>query len=140
MANVFTDDRASPMTSRDWAEQAACIGVDPDIMCPPGDINQEAYGRAKTICADCPVSEPCLDEALNRSKHADVGVWGGTTPNERVALRRKLGMVTHGTTTAYTHYRCRCQDCRDVMAEAKRRSERRKIERAIARVEGRKVA
>jgi WhiB family redox-sensing transcriptional regulator len=31
--------------------------------------------RAKAICADCPVREPCFENALAR--HEPYGVWGG---------------------------------------------------------------
>jgi len=42
--------------------------------------------EAKSICARCPVQGPCLDFALSR---ADLlGIWAGTTPNERTAVRR----------------------------------------------------
>ena len=42
--------------------------------------------QAKGICADCPVQGPCLDFALSRSDL--LGIWAGTTPNERTSMRR----------------------------------------------------
>ena len=42
--------------------------------------------QAKDICAECPVQGPCLEFALGR---ADLlGIWAGTTPNERTSMRR----------------------------------------------------
>jgi excisionase family DNA binding protein len=42
--------------------------------------------QAKGICAECPVQGPCLEFALSR---ADLlGIWAGTTPNERTSMRR----------------------------------------------------
>ncbi len=119
-----------------WTDHAQCRDMDPDLFMP-GDGHQAAAAHAKTLCEGCPVKERCLNTALSHLLVEDVGIWGGTTVEERITIRRERGMVNHGTTTAYTRHKCRCQDCRDVMAEAKRRSERRRIERAIARVHGR---
>jgi WhiB family redox-sensing transcriptional regulator len=41
-------------------------------------------GRAKAICAGCPVQPQCLDHALAiQEPH---GIWGGLTENERRAV------------------------------------------------------
>lgn len=70
-----------------WRQRAACRGVDPDIFYP---VSDEEAGPAKTICAQCPVREACLEYALaNRERD---GVWGGATERERrriVRQRRK---------------------------------------------------
>jgi hypothetical protein len=45
-------------------------------------------GRAGASCAGCPVREDCLAFAL---EHEDlVGVWGGTTAEERREMRRSV--------------------------------------------------
>jgi len=41
---------------------------------------------AQRICADCPVSEACLQYALE--ERVDHGVWGGKSERERKRLRR----------------------------------------------------
>jgi len=44
--------------------------------------------KAQQICADCGVRQQCLDFAMqNGEMH---GVWGGTTPDERIRARRAL--------------------------------------------------
>jgi WhiB family redox-sensing transcriptional regulator len=45
---------------------------------------------AQRICAECPVSEPCLEYALEH--HIDHGVWGGASERERrrILRRRRL--------------------------------------------------
>ena len=49
-----------------WRQRAACRGVDPDIFYP---VSDEEAGPAKTICAQCPVREACLEYALaNRER------------------------------------------------------------------------
>ena len=39
------------------------------------------------LCGRCPVRLDCLMEALPRDNFEDVGVWGGTTPAQRRAIR-----------------------------------------------------
>jgi hypothetical protein len=41
------------------------------------------------LCLDCPVRIDCFGEALDRHHTEDVGVWGGTTPGQRDAIRRR---------------------------------------------------
>lgn len=73
-----------------WTDWAACrrSGVDPEIFFPVSEagpaLNQVA--EAKAICARCPVTSECLAWALRAGE--PVGVWGGTTPEERRYLRR----------------------------------------------------
>lgn len=42
---------------------------------------------AKNICSGCTVKAPCLEFALSRPDL--LGIWAGTTPTERVNLRRQ---------------------------------------------------
>lgn len=44
---------------------------------------------AKSICAECGVSEECLEYSL---LHEPFGIWGGKTERERKTLRRNLGV------------------------------------------------
>jgi WhiB family redox-sensing transcriptional regulator len=37
--------------------------------------------RAKALCADCPVEQSCRDYGR---RHAEYGIWGGETEEERV--------------------------------------------------------
>lgn len=70
---------------------AACGDEDLVLFYPdPGDLETEH--AAKALCAGCPVREPCLEMALQTGdQHA---ILGGTTPQERVRLRRQR-QVTH---------------------------------------------
>jgi WhiB family redox-sensing transcriptional regulator len=67
-----------------WRDQAACPGVDPNVMVPrvENDVTTEAALR---VCAGCPVREPCLAAALKDPNL--LGVWGGLTTRERRELR-----------------------------------------------------
>jgi len=49
------------------------------------DIESGHGNMQKQFCIGCPVIDKCLDYALNVSV---LGVWGGTTPNERNEIRK----------------------------------------------------
>lgn len=67
-----------------WRDRAACRGIDPDIFYP---VSDEDADTAKSICAECPVREACLEYALaNRERD---GVWGGATERERRRMIRQ---------------------------------------------------
>jgi len=72
---------------RGWRDQAACIDADPRIFTDPRPETDDAK-QALRCCQRCPVRQPCLDTALEHDPQADIGIWGGTTPRERTALRR----------------------------------------------------
>jgi WhiB family redox-sensing transcriptional regulator len=69
---------------------AACGEENLELFYPePGD--RAAEQAAKAICAACPVREACLDMALaSGDQHA---VLGGTTPAERIPLRRQRQVI-----------------------------------------------
>jgi WhiB family redox-sensing transcriptional regulator len=70
---------------RSWRDQALCAEVDPELFFP----EQGASPRdAKRICRGCPVRGECLDYA---AEHGLLGVWGGTTAQERRQMRRARG-------------------------------------------------
>jgi WhiB family transcriptional regulator, redox-sensing transcriptional regulator len=58
---------------------------DPELWFPANGDRATAE-RAKAICRICPVRSACLEWALASNERT--GIWGGTTPNERRALRR----------------------------------------------------
>jgi len=76
-------------TDAPWLTKAACHGMDQSLFFPDDDLPsvevQKLNRAAKLICADCPVREACLADALSRQE-VD-GVWGGATPKERQQIR-----------------------------------------------------
>jgi WhiB family redox-sensing transcriptional regulator len=72
-----------------WQIRAACRGPQAAVFFPPSyferkDEKFERESRAKAICAQCAVREPCLDFALEiREPH---GIWGGLNELERKVL------------------------------------------------------
>jgi WhiB family redox-sensing transcriptional regulator len=73
-----------------WAQYAACRqpGTDPELFFPVSESGPAArqIAAAKAVCARCPAAAECRDWALRAGE--PVGIWGGTTPEERRALRR----------------------------------------------------
>ena len=66
-----------------WRKKAACLGrEDLDWF-----ADEPTYEMAR-LCQDCPVRLTCLMDALPRDDYEDVGVWGGTSPAQRRAIRR----------------------------------------------------
>ena len=80
----------------DWQMQAACRGQDTALFYHPenerGPSRVRREMRAKSICATCPVVNPCLRWAL--AAREPYGVWGGLSVDERETLlnRRQPAM------------------------------------------------
>lgn len=83
MNQTYPDIITEPLS---WRDDAACRER-PDVDFFPFPEDVHAIGRAKEVCANCPVVEECLVYAI-RTRQGD-GVWGGLTPKERAKLRRK---------------------------------------------------
>ena len=67
-----------------WMAHAACRDHPRVNFFPrPG----ESLEPARAVCAACPVRLPCVDYAVSDPDLG--GVWGGTSPRQRVAIRRQ---------------------------------------------------
>jgi len=73
----------------DWRHSALCRDEDPELFFPIGTTGPAAVQveQAKVVCRRCSVVEDCLSWALETQQ--DSGVWGGTSEDERRALRRR---------------------------------------------------
>jgi WhiB family redox-sensing transcriptional regulator len=73
----------------DWREHSACRDTDPDLFFPVGTTGPaiEQIETAKAVCHSCDVQKNCLEYALVTNQ--DSGIWGGTSEEERRALRRQ---------------------------------------------------
>ena len=73
-----------------WRDDAACREVDWDLFFPIGTTGPALHriAEAKEVCLACPVQAECLAWALDNS--ITDGVWGGTTAEERRAIRSVL--------------------------------------------------
>ena len=75
-----------------WHTKAACRPsehnpIDPDIFFPEPD-EMDRIRAAKRLCDQCPVSEVCLDAALEQGDTH--GIRGGKTEEERVSMHKNL--------------------------------------------------
>ena len=127
----------------DWRDRAECKDDPiPDLwFVTPSD--HHGIAAAKAICRRCPVAAECLAEAM--ADPSIVGVWGGTTENQRAKIRarapRQPKGIQHGTPGgARTHRKRGEEPCDRCTAAAKasnaryqqRKTAKRRIERAIA--------
>jgi WhiB family redox-sensing transcriptional regulator len=73
----------------DWRAAGACLSADPELFFPisKGEITDRQVTVALGVCAGCPVRQQCLDFAMRMTEAH--GIWGGTTPEERIRARRK---------------------------------------------------
>jgi WhiB family transcriptional regulator, redox-sensing transcriptional regulator len=73
----------------DWRAAAACLSADPDLFFPiaTGTAAVAQIRKAQVICADCQVRPECFEFAMRSGESH--GVWGGTTPEDRIRLRRQ---------------------------------------------------
>lgn len=77
----FTNEEVEELPKQ-IIKDGMCVDVtNPDIFFSDEIAEQE---QAISLCAICPVLEACLTYALRNEMF---GIWGGTTPTERQALR-----------------------------------------------------
>ena len=75
----------------DWQLHGACRGESTSLFFHPdgerGPARARRQAAAKAVCASCPIQRGCLQWALDTGQEA--GVWGGTSEDERRALKRR---------------------------------------------------
>lgn len=76
-------------SATEWRAQGACLTADPDLFFPvaTGHVAARQMTKALEICARCGVRQQCLDFAMRTGE--TYGIWGGTTPEERIRDRRR---------------------------------------------------
>ena len=83
LATAYADDGVAPTA---WLAHMLPM-IDPELFFPVGNAGPALLqiAQAKQVCAGCPVRMPCLQRALDSGQ--ETGVWGGTSEEERRALR-----------------------------------------------------
>jgi WhiB family transcriptional regulator, redox-sensing transcriptional regulator len=73
--------------STGWMLRGACRGEDPELFFPVTAASPALAQvlAAKAVCFRCVVRAACLSYALATGQ---AGIWGGTTQEERQAMRR----------------------------------------------------
>jgi WhiB family transcriptional regulator, redox-sensing transcriptional regulator len=71
-----------------WMSRGACQREDPELFFPVTTHGAalRQVNAAKAVCRACAVRAACLSFGLQTSQD---GIWGGTTPEERRALRHQ---------------------------------------------------
>jgi hypothetical protein len=77
MAGVHGSDIDALFKRPAWQKSAACRGQGSDIFFGSG---RGAASRAMALCEGCPVAAECRAAAVATG---EVGVWGGTTAQQR---------------------------------------------------------
>jgi len=88
----------------DWRDDSACRDEDPELHFPlgKGEEARRQMEQAKAVCARCPVTDQCLQWAMETRQ--EDGVWGGMSEDERFALRgRQRGRRRLDGLTATEH-------------------------------------
>lgn len=75
-------------------QKAACRDEDPELFFPIGTSGPALLQveQAKSVCRNCSAIDSCLKWALESDQEA--GVWGGTSEEERKAIKRRSGNRT----------------------------------------------
>ena len=87
--STATDLFAAPMWAASYLADSAraplpCQSHDPEIFFAESPRDVE---RAKSLCTECPVREPCLTGA--RQRREPWGVWGGELFKDGLVIARK---------------------------------------------------
>lgn len=72
------------MTTPVWMIGAPCTG-NADLFFD--ETSRTKVRKARAICKSCKANARCLEYAM---KNNDVGVWAGTTANQRAKMRRTM--------------------------------------------------
>lgn len=67
-----------------WENDTLCSPLNAELFFPE---EHQSHREAKKICHACPVSQDCLDYALEANEK--FGIWGGLNQTERKKLKRK---------------------------------------------------
>lgn len=85
----------SRVPEQPWRQRGACVppdDADPEVVRDMREkffpLRGQSPEPAKKVCARCEVRLDCLEYALEVCELD--GIWGGKTPTERRALRKRL--------------------------------------------------
>jgi WhiB family redox-sensing transcriptional regulator len=97
--------------SSGWMSWGACQGQDPEFFFPiaaDGPAVQQ-ISAAKAVCGRCAVRVMCLSYALCSAQD---GIWGGTTGEERRAVRERHSWSMREQPDGMADLTCGCRAAR----------------------------
>lgn len=95
--------RPSGSSGTEWHAAARCrderLGIDPELFFPIGKSGPALLqiAEAKAECRRCPVRGQCLRWAVEEPE-PPIGIWGGTTEEERAPMIRRVRYVNEHIT------------------------------------------
>lgn len=66
--------------------QARCLTVETAKFYPERGNGDDPHEVRRRVCSTCPIKKECLD--LGMENEEQYGIWGGTTPRQRLAMHR----------------------------------------------------
>lgn len=74
-----------------WVDDPAlpCKRYGPDLFHPDRGDPPSKVALAKKVCSICPHRGPCLEWAMEHEMTRGAGIWGGTTVEERLKMRKQ---------------------------------------------------
>lgn len=98
-----TEQVGAPVWNPNWAQQAACRGLDLDFFFEDlqnGGRRGDPYAKAREICDDCAsdVKRACLATSIAEGLRS--GFFGGAIPARRIELRRAAQKASIDVTNA----------------------------------------
>jgi WhiB family transcriptional regulator, redox-sensing transcriptional regulator len=79
--NVVSNECLASEKPVEWMSDGLCRRYPPETFFP---ADRAGVCDAQQICAECPVSDACLEYAL--AHHIDHGIWGGMSERGRKRL------------------------------------------------------
>jgi WhiB family transcriptional regulator, redox-sensing transcriptional regulator len=92
------------VASAEWMSRGACQREDPELFFPISDGAAHLAAAAKAVCEACPVRASCLAFAVETRQD---GSWGGTTSDERRAMRIQASQRRGTGRTVSARHACR---------------------------------
>lgn len=96
---TWVDDIQASEDEDSWPTRAACRGRTNEMF-PRYHKDISYISTARAICRSCPVTEECLDYALQWPSTDMHGVWAGLTPRQLAAEQQRRQIVTIRPTVA----------------------------------------
>lgn len=71
-------------------EPCAELGVDTFYIDDRAGTPMRVINLIKDMCSSCHIHDECFEWAIRHESH---GFWAGTTPNERIRIRNRRGII-----------------------------------------------
>ena len=92
---VYVHEEVFSMSATTWRKHAACRGLDVAAFYPDPEVEADA-AEGKSICAECPVRQACLEHALSqREREGYLGRDHRTGTSAHRPSASQIGLSAH---------------------------------------------